>query len=424
MHIYFIGIGGSGLSPLAQLALDCEYEVSGSDIAHSHGTDAIEMRGVTVGYIQDGTHIEATHVTQPIDYIVYTSACKPDHKELEYAHRSGIPIGKRHEFINTIIKDKHLKMIAVAGTHGKTTTTAMTVWTFQKLGIPCSYLIGSNISFGSAALYQKGSEYFIYEDDEFDRNFLNYHPDCLIVTSIDYDHPDTYPTHKEYYEAFGDCIHKTQSDVVCWNDSYDLVSSKQSISANLHLFDKVVDMDIVNQIHLPGLHNRQNAYLVVQMLRQIFPLYHQNSLFHILSTFPGTQRRFEKIAHHIYSDYAHHPIEIQATLQLSSEINGTVVVVYQPHQNLRQTEIKDQYKTCFDGCSKVYWLDTYLSREPDGIEIIPKEQLGCLVKDAEVVFANLDETLKSSLERDIQSGKLIIAMGAGNIDKWVRDNFA
>jgi UDP-N-acetylmuramate--alanine ligase len=132
MHIYFVGIGGSGLSPLAQLALDCGYEVSGSDLSHSHCTDAVEKRGVSVGYLQDGSNIRRIHNEKQIDFVVYTSACKPDHAEIQFAHEQGIRIGKRHEFINKILADKNLKMIAIAGTHGKTTTTAMTVWAFQK----------------------------------------------------------------------------------------------------------------------------------------------------------------------------------------------------------------------------------------------------------------------------------------------------
>jgi UDP-N-acetylmuramate--alanine ligase len=421
MHIYFVGIGGSGLSPLAQLALDCGYEVSGSDLSHSHGTDAVEKRGVSVGYLQDGSNIRRIHNEKQIDFVVYTAACKPDHAEIQFAHEQGIRIGKRHEFINKILADKNLKMIAIAGTHGKTTTTAMTVWAFQKLGIPCSYLIGTNISFGPAALYQEGSKYFIYEDDEFDRNFLNFYPEITAVTSIDYDHPDTYPTKKDYFDGFSQALEQTQKRVFCWKDN------KKNLSISnekLNIFTILSKENLaINNIEVAGFHNRTNGYLVVQMLNYLFKI-EESHASKILSTFPGTQRRFEKISDGIYSDYAHHPTEIQATLQLAGEINGQVVVVYQPHQNLRQIEVKADYRGCFRGASKIYWLDTYLSREPEGVEILKKAELGGYVEGVEVVYYELNDELKETIARERSKGNLVIGMGAGSIDGWLRENFA
>jgi UDP-N-acetylmuramate--alanine ligase len=416
MHIYFIGIGGSGLSPLAQLALDCGYTVSGSDIAHSHGTNAIEKRGVSVGYRQDGEYILDVHKSNPIDFIVYTAACKAGHKELDFAQKNEIKTGKRHDFINKILQEKKLKMIAIAGTHGKTTTTAMMVWLFQKLNIPCSYLIGSNISFGPAAQYQEGSEYFIYEDDEFDRNFLNFSPYLSLVTCIDYDHPDTYPTKKDYIDAFNQFLSQSQMSEV-WADVPEEIARYKGLS--------FIPKDIIgDDLKLFGLHNRENMRLALQGFQRLFGgAVYENKRVLVANKFPGTQRRFEHISDHIYSDYAHHPTEIEATLQLASEVNGEIVVIYQPHQNLRQHEVKEQYDMCFEGASKIYWLDTYLSREPDGVQILKKEELGKTVKGPEVIYSDLDEKLKSAIDKELRAGKMVVAMGAGSIDNWVRMNF-
>jgi UDP-N-acetylmuramate--alanine ligase len=417
MHIYFVGIGGSGLSPLAQLALDSGYEVSGSDIVHSHGTDAVEKRGVKVGYSQNGDYIMQVHKKKPIDYVVFTAACKADHKELKFAESQNIPMGKRHNFINKILEEKNLKMIAIAGTHGKTTTTAMMVWLFQKLGIACSYLIGSNISFGPAAQYQKESEYFIYEDDEFDRNFLKFSPYLSLVTCIDYDHPDTYPTKKDYIDAFNQFLSQSKMSEV-WEDV-----PKEIVR---HIGLSFIPKEIVgSELTLAGQHNRENMRLALQGFQRLFGgAVYDDKRIEVANQFPGTQRRFEKIIDHLYSDYAHHPTEIAATLQLASEINGEIVVVYQPHQNVRQHEVKDQYRKCFQGASKIYWLDTYLSREQEGLEILQKEQLGGLVSGVNVEFCNLNESLKQNIKKELESGKLVVAMGAGNIDFWLRDNFA
>jgi UDP-N-acetylmuramate--alanine ligase len=417
MYIYFVGIGGSGLSPLAQLALDSGYEVSGSDIVHSHGTNAVENRGIEVGYCRDGSHIAQTHAHHHIDYIVYTAACKADYPDLVFGAKHKIPMGKRHHFINKILDEKNLKMIAIAGTHGKTTTTAMMVWLFQKLRVPCSYLIGSNISFGPSAQYQVGSEYFVYEDDEFDRNFLNFSPYLSLVTCIDYDHPDTYPTKKDYIDAFNQFLSQSQMSEV-WADVPIAIMS----SSNTTFIPKnLVEYDLT----IPGRHNRENMRLALKGFQRLFggTVYDEN-LVKIANQFPGTQRRFEKIIDHLYSDYAHHPTEIAATIQLASEINGEIVVIYQPHQNVRQHEVKNQYRDCFKGVSKIYWLDTYLSREQDGLEILQKEELSGLVEGVDVQLSELDEQLVNNIKKELQSAKLVVAMGAGSVDFWIRKNFA
>jgi UDP-N-acetylmuramate--alanine ligase len=215
MHIYFSGIGGSGLSPLANLALDCGFEVSGSDREDSQNLEDLKNRGAKITIGQSTQEIEQTYQNQPFDWIVITSALSADHPHKLFAEQNQLKITKRHELINFILQEKNLKLIAVAGTHGKTTTTGMLVWIFKQLRIPVSYLIGTNISYGRSGEYAPDSQYFVYECDEFDRNMLHFKPFLSVVPSLDYDHPDTYKTEKDYCESFIQFFSQSQN-VVSW----------------------------------------------------------------------------------------------------------------------------------------------------------------------------------------------------------------
>ena len=194
MHVYCSGIGGVGIGPLAMLALDAGYEVSGSDAQNSEMVELLQKRGATISLTQTGAEIAAAHQQKPIDWFIYSSALKEDHPELLFAGKNGIRTSKRDDFLNELISVHELQLIAVAGTHGKTTTTGMLVWALQQLKVPVSYSIGTSLSFGPPAQYTPGSEFFIYECDEFDRNFLHFHPQLSLIPSVDYDHADTYPT--------------------------------------------------------------------------------------------------------------------------------------------------------------------------------------------------------------------------------------
>ena len=202
MNIYFSGIGGVGLGPLAEIAHDAGYNVVGSDRETGLMTEKLQSRGIQVHIGQDGSFLQATHNAQPIDWFVYTAALPPTHAELTLAKQLGIKIAKRDELLSYIINEKKLKLIAVTGTHGKTTATGMLVWTLQQLNVPVSYSIGTTIGFGPSGHFDPQSEYFVYECDEFDRNFLHFSPYLSIITSLDYDHSDTYSTEADYQKAF------------------------------------------------------------------------------------------------------------------------------------------------------------------------------------------------------------------------------
>lgn len=415
MNIYFSGIGGVGIGPLAEIAHDAGHNVIGSDTEESLMTKELKKRDINISSTQDGSFLMANHHDRPIDWFVYTSALPEDHSELVLARKLGIHTAKRDELLAQIITEKDLKLIAIAGTHGKTTTTGMMVWTLQQLGIPVSYSIGTTIKFGPSGKFDPDSEYFVYECDEFDRNFLNFSPYISLIPSVDYDHPDTYPTKKDYLEAFKKFATQSQH-VLTWSDQHAELYRDMPQA-------KIIDTSNVNEkILLAGEHNRRNATLVQAALKE---LNIEKPTDEILSKFPGTGRRFEKLAENIYSDYGHHPVEIAATLQLAGEISKHVVLVYQPHQNIRQHEIRDEYTDQFEKAEKIYWLPTYLAREDPNLPILsPEELIRKITNKDKVVVAEFNDELWKNILRDQNKGKLILFMGAGKIDGWLRDKLS
>ena len=177
MKVYFSGISGTGIGPLAEFAQDAGFEVFGSDLQRGAISQELESRKIDVSYgPQDGSFFRKKLNEGGIDWFVYTSALPKDHAELALAKNLGIKCTKRDEFIAEVIRQKNLKMLAVAGTHGKTTTTSILIWTMIQLNIPVSYLVGSTLGWAKSGIFDEQSEYFVYEADEYDRNFLKFHP--------------------------------------------------------------------------------------------------------------------------------------------------------------------------------------------------------------------------------------------------------
>lgn len=409
MNIYFSGIGGVGIGPLAEVALDAGYTVLGSDRSPSLMTEKLQARGIAIEFSQDGQFLETSHTDTPIDWFVYTAALSDNHPELATARRLGIKTAKRDELLSHIIAEKNLKLIAVTGTHGKTTTTGMLVWTLKQLGVPVSYIIGTTISFGESGVYDPASEYFVYECDEFDRNFLHFSPHLSLIASIDYDHPDTYPSESDYLDAFRQF--GVQSDqIIAWREQHGDLFADHPDS---WILDETLD------ITLPGAHNRRNATLV---LKAVEKLGISGDALAVVEHFPGTDRRFERLADNLYSDYGHHPVEIAATLQMARELSDHVVLVYQPHQNIRQHEIRESYTPdVFADATEIYWLPTYLSREDPNLGILSPQELTEGIPDAHLIFSELDDDLWTAIQTHLDTGHLVLCMGAGTIDGWVRD---
>lgn len=429
-HIYFSGIGGSGISSLALVAKQAGYIVSGSDLKDSDTVKYLHSKGVSNIHIgQSYEQIAEVHAKNPIDWLVYTSALpmdQPDAPELKFCRDNNIKATRRDDFLSYLLQEKNLKMIAVAGTHGKTTTTAMAIWLFKQLNIPVSYSVAGKISFGEIGVYDPTSEYFVYEADEYDRNFLAYNPAYSIITGVDWDHPDIYPTRGEYYQAFRQFIDQSQH-VVIWQD--DFTRLELSESNKLRVLNQE-DPQISQAIKLAGLVNRLDAWQVVQTLNMLSDK-PAEELAGYANQFPGVSRRFEQIAPNLYSDYAHTPPKIRGALQLAHEIAGrNVVVVYEGLHNTRQHFIKDELASIFENVKQLYVVPSYLAREDPNLKLLSPIDLIGLMNDqtkSHAEPAKVDQHLASIIQKHLDSGDLVLCItagGGGSLDEWLRQNFA
>jgi UDP-N-acetylmuramate--alanine ligase len=430
MHVYFSGIGGTGIGPLSLIAHQAGYDVSGSDKQDSAYIQYLRKQGLDSIHIgQSYDQIAEIHAQNPIDWYVFSSAVakeQADPPELNFCKEHGIKTSKRDEFLVKILEDKQLKLIAIAGTHGKTTTTAMTIWLFSQLGIAISHSVGAKMSFAEMGAYKAGSEYFVYEADEYDRNFLSFHPHIAMITGIDWDHPDIYPTKESYIEAFNQFLGQCESAVL-WDADLDRLGQQPSdILMEIHEADPAIN----ERLHLPGLVNRQNAWEVAHAVAKLTSKPVDELLPH-LDKFPGVARRFEEIVPHVHSDYAHTPPKIRGALQLAHEVAGdNVVVIYEGLHNTRQHFIKDELKTLFDNVKKLYIVPSYLARENQQLSLLTPADLRGLLTPAtqdRTVPSELDDQLLTAIKEHAGNGDLVLCItagGGGSLDEWLRQQFA
>jgi UDP-N-acetylmuramate--alanine ligase len=427
MHIYFSGIG-AGTGPLALLAHQAGYKVSGSDKQDNEYLKYLSARGVNNIHIGQTTEqIRKVHESDKIDWFVYSSAVikeNSNHPEFIFANNEGLRTSKRDELIKKIVSDSGQKMIAVAGTHGKTTTTAMIIWMFKQLRIPISYSVGGKLSFGDIAEFNKSAEFFIYEADEYDRNFLSFNPEIAIISGIGYDHADIYPTPKIYRQAFIQFF-KQSKLVRLWGWDYKALLINSGELDNLKVEPELTNLD---RVKLAGKVNRENAQLVIKTLCGL-GLCTPEQAVKIINKFPGVYRRFEKIAENIYSDYAHTPEKILGALELAHEVTGdNMVVIYEGLHNTRQHFIKKELETLFSGVKRLYIVPSYLAREDESLEMLTPEKLCRIIKDpSPCIPATLDANLKSEILNLATAGNLILCLtagGGGSLDEWLRREFS
>jgi len=413
------------MGPLALVAKQAGYDVSGSDKRDSSYVEHLRKSGIETIHIgQSSEQIAAVHAQRPIDWLVYSSAVSienPDHPELIFANKHGVKTSKRDELLSQIIQSHNRKLIAVAGTHGKTTTTAMMIWLFKKMGLPVSYSVGAKLSFGEMGQFDVDGEYFVYECDEFDRNFLTFHPDTSLVTGIDWDHHEIYPTRADYQQAFRQFLGQTDRSVL-WQS--DITQCKLEIHANDIVLED--DAPILNTLSIAGEVNRRNAWQVICAFQALTnaPI---EVLVPIMEEFPGLSRRFEKIANGLYTDYAHTIPKIRGCLQMARELSENIVVVYEPLTDRRQHFIKEDYGNLFEGVKKLYWAPSYLAREdPDQAVLSPRELIESMQNKEIAEPVELNEELRKSIQEHLSAGDTVICLsgGGGNsLDEWLRKNF-
>ncbi len=431
MHIYFSGIGGAGIGPLAEIALQAGYEVSGSDKRNSSYIEALRKIGIKDIFIdQSYEQIANVHTHHPIDWFVYSSALsieQPDAPELQFVSEHGIRATKRDELINEIITSKNLSLIAVAGTHGKTTTTAMTVWLSKQLGLPISYLLPAKTSFGPMGQYLNDSKYFIIEADEFDRNFLHFRPSISLISGVSWDHHEIFPSRENYQQAFLDFIKQSQHTVI-WQDDASYLGIELQSNENISIQDP--SNPKIRNIKLKGFYNRLDGWLALQALSSMTKA-SVDELINALNLFPGLSRRMEQLLPNLYSDYAHTPEKIRGVMSVAKEMaeenRQNIVVVYEPLTNRRQHYIINDYGNCFNGASQVYWVPSYLAREDPTQRILPPSELISHLSDPTIAKpANRDDDLKRTIQAHLDKGDMVLGIaggGGGSLDDWLRENF-
>lgn len=421
MNVYISGITGTGMGPLALMAKAAGINVFGSDLAQGAIYDELKKAGIEVLIgEQDGEFLRKKMI-DGVDWFVYTSALPANHPELVMAQEAGVKCTKRDDFTAFLMEKLGLKMIAVAGTHGKTTTTAMIVWTSLKLELPVSYIVGTTLGFAPSGAYHEGDKYFVYEADEYDRNFLKYHPWLAVIPSVSYDHPDIYPTVQDYEKAFSQF--KAQSENVLEYDGSEILYNGENDGCMF----REGDFGLAGKARRIDAALAGNAiYCMEEDVGGLSESYDAYGVRKILDGFPGVGRRFERLADGLYTDYAHHPEEITATIDVAKDEcklrhKKGIVVIYQPHQNVRQHEVRDGYKDAFVGVEKVYWLPTYLTREDPELRVItPKEFISDLSNNEVAEAIELGDELAGLVKKHLDDGYLVLLLTAGPADEWVR----
>ena len=420
------------------MAHSAGFFVCGSDLAEGAVSRELVQAGIEFETgKQDGAFLKKCYDAGKVDWFVYTSALPKDHPELVLAKKLGLRVSKRDELIAFLVEKLGLKMVAVAGTHGKTTTTAMITWTALNLGLPVSYLVGTTLPFAEAGKYDKRSEFLIYEADEYDRNFLHFSPWLAVITTVSYDHPDIYPTKLDYLQAFakfegqservirgremeGDAVSENE-ETLDFSEKFNLAGKARRYDANLAMqaiFEMVEEVDMMTAEKNLISGGKDYAGRAID----------EELIIEILNDFPGVGRRFERIVDGVYSDYGHHPEEIAATIEVAKEEaertgRSGVIAVYEPHQNTRQHEVFDGYKEAFLGVEKLFWLPTYLTRENPKLEVLtPKDFIASLANAEVGEPAEMDTELAEKLTELRNEGKLVVLMTAGPADKWLREN--
>jgi len=401
MKIYISGISGTGMGPLALMARAAGCQVFGSDLSKGAIYDELERAGIQVSIgEQDGEFLKEK-LAEGVDWFVYTSALPETHAELVLARAAGIKCTKRDELTAFLVEKLGLKMVAVAGTHGKTTTTAMIVFAALRLGLPVSYVVGTTLGFATSGAYHEGDRFFIYEADEYDRNFLKFRPWLAVLTAVSYDHPDIYPTREDYAAAFSQFVKQSE-----------MMIKDPEVSEG--------------EFKLAGEVRRCDAALAASAILKMAPEVSKEEIVRVLNEFPGVGRRFERLSDGIYTDYAHHPEEISATVEIArdeAKLRGLkgVAVVYQPHQNTRQHEVFEGYAEAFLGVDKILWLPTYLTRENPDLKVLEPEEFIKSLKNSEgAEVRRLDDELFDEILDLREAGYLVILMTAGPADEWLR----
>ena len=450
-HVHFIGIGGSGLSAIARLLLESGYTVSGSDRALTPFAEDVRKAGASV-YV--GHH--PRNLTGA-DWVVRSSAIPDDNPEVQAAKRAGLPVYKRADFLGRLMEEKI--GIAIAGTHGKTTTTAMTAWVLSEMGRDPSFIVGGVLNnLGVNAHAGKGKT-FVIEADEYDNMFLGLKPQISVVTSIEHDHPDVFPTLESMYHAFEKFVGLLPAEgtlIVCAEDAgaaalipYVRKEGRNVVSYGVqgdvtintpywmqardiqrnerggYDFTAITNMtsktsaSVKVSLQVSGEHNVRNALAVLAIIG-VLGLSRRKAA-QALAKFSGTGRRFELRGEvngiRIFDDYAHHPTEIRATLSGARARfpEARIWAVWQPHTYSRTKTLFLDFARAFKDADKVIVTEVYAAREPKE-EFTSAEIVSAMPHLSTCYIKTLSEVTEYLL-KNLQPGDVVLVLSAGDADQ-------
>ena len=452
--VHFIGIGGSGLSAIARLLLERGDTVTGSDRTLSSFAIELQKAGATV-YV--GHH--PRNVTGA-DYVVRSSAIHDDNPEVNAARLAKIPVYKRADFLGQLMADK--TGIAVAGTHGKTTTTAMIAWVLTELQRDPSFIIGSTmINLGVNAHAGEGNT-FVIEADEYDRMFLGLKPRIEVVTNLEHDHPDCYPTYEDMHAAFESFVDLLPADgtlIVCADDkgAASLITRARQAGKAVVGYAIQGDMTIMSpmwiqartlepnslggyrfqvlsnlsgentsskvDLQVPGEHNVRNALAVLAVV-EILGLPAQKAA-EALAKFSGTGRRFEIRGEAngvtVIDDYAHHPTEIRATLSAARARypERRIWAVWQPHTYSRTQTLFTEFSRAFKNADEVIVSEVYASREP--LQEFTSAEVVSAMPHASARYIRTLKEISHYLIKQLQPGDVLLVLSAGDANQICTD---
>mgnify|MGYP005853852631 CR=1 FL=1 len=439
-HIHLIGIGGSGLSAIARVMLERGWKVTGSDRVKSPLAVELEKAGVIVRIGHQAENILGAEL------VVRSSAIQDDNPEVQAAMAAGVPVLKRSQFLGQLTAG--FRTIAIAGTHGKTTTTAMMASILNQLGFDPSYIVGGiSKDLGTNAHAGRG-EFFVIEADEYDHMFLGLNPEVAVITNVEHDHPDCFPTFETYIGAFGSFLQRVQpgGQMLICQDQPPLGLLEPYLDDAVHhqTFGRSKNADyravqprknpmggfsfrvdhhgealcrVVLQV--PGLHNVDNATACLAVVHLLGLPIQQAA--NVLRTFRGTGRRFDILGNingiTVIDDYAHHPTEIKATLAAarSRYPNQRIWAVWQPHTYSRTIALLDGFLDAFTDADVVLVTEIYAARETDarisGSEVAKK------LRHPNTRFAPDHSFASALLTQKLQAGDVLLVLSAGDADQ-------
>ena len=441
-HIHFVGIGGIGMSGLAQVLLTLDYSVSGSDLRNTMITKALKAKGATIYQGHRPENIIGA------DVVVVSSAIRQDNPELVAARAAGIPIIPRAEMLGELMRFKKFG-VAVAGAHGKTSTTSMVASVFRAAKCDPTVIIGGQVKgLGTNAYWGKG-DFLVAEADESDGSFLRLTPSIIIITNIDREHLDFYSGLDEIKETFSRFIERIPFYGVvigCGDDPvvreilsqnkkrYITYGTREDVSlkaCGLRTNDKGISFDVeyegafLGDINLtvPGIHHVRNALAAVALgleLEFSFDVIKEG-----LESYSGVGRRFEILGTErgvtVVDDYAHHPTEIKATLEAARQLwpRRRLVVLFEPHRYSRTQALMDEFTSCFSTADELWLTEIYPASEKP-IVGVSGQRLARQIKDVtgkDVHFVKEVGAFPSAVTPCLKEGDVVFTLGAGAIGK-------